>query len=196
MWGEMEERECGEREKEKRTVKGWKRSCSEVVLVLKMSITAASIATLEINKILTLSPSARTFRAIGIIPQNLGAMMDFIKWSTNIWRLVFLRTRVLNNGLNQMDFRGCHYELEHGRGCTFVHAPRVAAEEYHRTGAEPNGRQLMMVWKVFCNGWTRQVLGYWQLIMGLVLSRKSLAELYQLRASWNIFEGQSSWWAK
>ena len=43
-------------------------------------ITAASIATLEINKILTLSPSARTFRAIGIfIPQNLGAMMDFIK---------------------------------------------------------------------------------------------------------------------
>ena len=43
-------------------------------------ITAASIATLEINKILILSPSARTFRAIGIfIPQNLGAMMDFIK---------------------------------------------------------------------------------------------------------------------
>ena len=29
--------------------------------------------------------------------------------------------------------------------------------------------------------------------MGLVLSRKSLAELYQLRASWNIFEDQSSW---
>ena len=76
----MEERECEEREKEKRTMKGGERYCSEVGLVLILSITAASIATLEINKILTLSPSARTFRAIGIfIPQNLGAMMDFIK---------------------------------------------------------------------------------------------------------------------
>ena len=54
------------------------RSCSSLDIV--HYITAASIATLEINKILTLSPSARTFRAIGIfIPQNLGAMMDFIK---------------------------------------------------------------------------------------------------------------------
>ena len=149
MWGEKEERECGEREKEKRTVKGWERSCSEVGLVLILSITAASIATLEINKILTLSPSARTFRAIGIIPQNFGAMMDFIKWSTNNWRLVFLPTRLISDRINQMDFRGCHYELEHGRGCTFVHASRVAAEEYHRTGAEPSGRQLMMVWKFF-----------------------------------------------
>ena len=51
----------------------------KLVQFLILCITAASIATLEINKILTLSPSARTFRAIGIIPQNLGAMMDFIK---------------------------------------------------------------------------------------------------------------------
>ena len=42
-----------------------------------------------------------------------------------------------------MKFRGCHYELEHGRGCTFVHAPRVAADEYYRTGAELHGRQLI-----------------------------------------------------
>ena len=60
-------------------MKGGERSYSEVGLVLILSITAASIATLEINKILTQSPSARTFRAIGIIPQNLGAMMGFIK---------------------------------------------------------------------------------------------------------------------
>ena len=73
------ERECGGKEKERRTVKGGEIYCSEVGLVLTLSITAASTATLEINKILTLSPSAKTFKAIGIIPQNFGAMMDFIK---------------------------------------------------------------------------------------------------------------------
>ena len=51
----------------------------KLVQSLILSITAASIATLEINKILTPSPSAKTFKAIGIIPQNFGAMMDFIK---------------------------------------------------------------------------------------------------------------------
>ena len=168
MWGEREERERGGKEKERKAVKGWERYYSEVGLVLILSITAASIATLEINKILTLSPSARTFRAIGIIPQNSGAMMAFIKWSTNKWRLVFLPTRPLSDGINQMDFRGCHYELEHGRGCTFVHAPRVAADEYYRTGAELHGRQLMTAWNFVCKRWTRQALRYWQFMEGLI----------------------------
>ena len=80
------------------------------------------------------------------------AMIDFIKWSTNNWRLVFLPTRLISDRINQMDFRGCHYELEHGRGCTFVHAPRVAADEYYRTGAESHGRWLMMAWNFFKGG--------------------------------------------
>ena len=58
----------GKREGEEDSERLREISCSEVDLVLILSITAASIATLEINKILTQSPSARTFRAIGIIP--------------------------------------------------------------------------------------------------------------------------------
>ena len=92
-----------------------------------------------------------------------------------------------------MKFRGCHYELEHGRGCTFVHAPRVAADEYYRTGAELHGRQLMTAWIFFAKGGQDKFYGIDSLWRGWVLSRKSLAELYQLKASCFIFEDQSSW---
>lgn len=30
--------------------------------------------------------------------------------------------------------RGCHFERENGRECSFVHAPKAAANEYYKTG--------------------------------------------------------------
>ena len=33
-----------------------------------------------------------------------------------------------------MNERGCHFENENGRECSFVHAPMAAVQEYNNTG--------------------------------------------------------------